>query len=56
MGVSRSASTVIAYAMKEYGWDLDTAFDYVKEKRAVTKPNPSFMKQLEEYQGILLAR
>ncbi|KAF0030767.1 hypothetical protein F2P81_017498 [Scophthalmus maximus] len=55
MGVSRSASTVIAYAMKEYGWDLDTAFDHVKEKRAVTKPNPSFMKQLEEYQGILLA-
>ncbi|KAF7660898.1 hypothetical protein LDENG_00273090 [Lucifuga dentata] len=55
MGVSRSASTVIAYAMKEYGWDLDTAFDYVKERRSVTKPNPSFMKQLEEYQGILLA-
>ncbi|XP_034723920.1 protein phosphatase Slingshot homolog 2 isoform X2 [Etheostoma cragini] len=55
MGVSRSASTVIAYAMKEYGWDLETAFHYVKERRAVTKPNPSFMKQLEEYQGILLA-
>uniref|UniRef100_A0A8C8G1M7 protein-serine/threonine phosphatase n=1 Tax=Oncorhynchus tshawytscha TaxID=74940 RepID=A0A8C8G1M7_ONCTS len=55
MGVSRSASTVIAYAMKEYGWDLGRAFDYVKERRGVTKPNPSFMKQLEEYQGILLA-
>ncbi|XP_045076791.1 protein phosphatase Slingshot homolog 2-like isoform X1 [Coregonus clupeaformis] len=55
MGVSRSASTVIAYAMKEYGWDLEKAFDYVKERRTVTKPNPSFMKQLEEYQGILLA-
>lgn len=55
MGVSRSASTVIAYAMKEYGWDLDRAFDHVKERRSVTKPNPSFMKQLEEYQGILLA-
>ncbi|XP_061924050.1 protein phosphatase Slingshot homolog 2 isoform X1 [Entelurus aequoreus] len=55
MGVSRSASTVIAYAMKEYGWTLDDALEYVKEKRAVTKPNPSFMKQLEEYQGILLA-
>ncbi|XP_062408419.1 protein phosphatase Slingshot homolog 2 isoform X2 [Sardina pilchardus] len=55
MGVSRSASTVIAYAMKEYGWDLERAFDYVKERRTVTKPNPSFMKQLEEYQGILLA-
>ncbi|XP_042567441.1 protein phosphatase Slingshot homolog 2b [Cyprinus carpio] len=53
MGVSRSASTVIAYAMKEYGWDLKQAFEYVKERRAVTKPNPSFMRQLEEYQGIL---
>lgn len=56
MGVSRSASTVIAYAMKEYGWDLKQAFKYVKERRAVTKPNPSFMRQLEEYQGILKAR
>ncbi|XP_063752021.1 protein phosphatase Slingshot homolog 2b [Eleginops maclovinus] len=55
MGVSRSAATVIAYAMKEHGWDLKKAFDYVKERRAVTKPNPSFMRQLEEYQGILLA-
>ncbi|TRY98361.1 hypothetical protein DNTS_021787 [Danionella cerebrum] len=56
MGVSRSASTVIAYAMKEYGWDLEQAFEYVKDRRAVTKPNPSFMRQLEEYQGILMAR
>lgn len=55
MGVSRSASTVIAYAMKEYGWNMEQAFEYVKERRAVTKPNPSFMRQLEEYQGILLA-
>lgn len=56
MGISRSAATVIAYAMKEYGWDLKKAFDYVKERRTVTKPNPSFMRQLEEYQGILMAR
>uniref|UniRef100_A0A8D3E4S8 protein-serine/threonine phosphatase n=1 Tax=Scophthalmus maximus TaxID=52904 RepID=A0A8D3E4S8_SCOMX len=55
MGISRSAATVIAYAMKEYGWELQKAFDYVKERRTVTKPNPSFMRQLEEYQGILLA-
>ncbi|XP_015250350.1 PREDICTED: protein phosphatase Slingshot homolog 2-like [Cyprinodon variegatus] len=55
MGISRSAATVIAYAMKEYGWDLKNAFNYVKERRTVTKPNPSFMRQLEEYQGILLA-
>uniref|UniRef100_A0A669B7G1 protein-serine/threonine phosphatase n=1 Tax=Oreochromis niloticus TaxID=8128 RepID=A0A669B7G1_ORENI len=55
MGISRSAATVIAYAMKEYGWDLKKAFEYVKERRTVTKPNPSFMRQLEEYQGILMA-
>ncbi|RVE64018.1 hypothetical protein OJAV_G00141780 [Oryzias javanicus] len=55
MGISRSAATVIAYAMKEYGWDLKKAFAHVKERRTVTKPNPSFMRQLEEYQGILLA-
>uniref|UniRef100_A0A3Q2QAI0 protein-serine/threonine phosphatase n=1 Tax=Fundulus heteroclitus TaxID=8078 RepID=A0A3Q2QAI0_FUNHE len=55
MGISRSAATVIAYAMKEYGWDLKIAFNHVKERRTVTKPNPSFMRQLEEYQGILLA-
>uniref|UniRef100_A0A8C5DJQ5 protein-serine/threonine phosphatase n=1 Tax=Gouania willdenowi TaxID=441366 RepID=A0A8C5DJQ5_GOUWI len=56
MGISRSAATVIAYAMKDYGWDLTKAFDYVKERRTVTMPNPSFMRQLEEYQGILMAR
>uniref|UniRef100_A0A8C5DJP5 protein-serine/threonine phosphatase n=1 Tax=Gouania willdenowi TaxID=441366 RepID=A0A8C5DJP5_GOUWI len=55
MGISRSAATVIAYAMKDYGWDLTKAFDYVKERRTVTMPNPSFMRQLEEYQGILMA-
>ncbi|MGH0183547.1 UNVERIFIED_CONTAM: hypothetical protein FKN15_012575 [Acipenser sinensis] len=55
MGVSRSASTVIAYAMKEYGWNLERAHSFVKDRRTVTNPNPSFMRQLEEYQGILLA-
>ncbi|XP_028314124.1 protein phosphatase Slingshot homolog 1 isoform X2 [Gouania willdenowi] len=53
MGVSRSASTVIAYAMKEYGWSLEKALDFVKEKRSVTRPNQGFMRQLAEYEGIL---
>lgn len=30
MGVSRSASTVIAYAMKHYSWSLEVAYAYVK--------------------------
>ncbi|XP_029102066.1 protein phosphatase Slingshot homolog 1 isoform X2 [Scleropages formosus] len=53
MGVSRSASTVIAYAMKEYGWSLDKAYNFVKEKRSVARPNNGFMRQLAEYEGIL---
>ncbi|KAM4810159.1 protein phosphatase Slingshot homolog 1 [Rhinophrynus dorsalis] len=53
MGVSRSASTVIAYAMKEYGWSMEKAYNYVKQKRSVTRPNAGFMRQLSEYEGIL---
>uniref|UniRef100_A0A8C4X9V1 protein-serine/threonine phosphatase n=1 Tax=Erpetoichthys calabaricus TaxID=27687 RepID=A0A8C4X9V1_ERPCA len=53
MGVSRSASTVIAFAMKQYSWSLEQALKYVKEKRGIVKPNPAFMKQLATYEGIL---
>ncbi|XP_075686489.1 protein phosphatase Slingshot homolog 1 isoform X2 [Rhinoderma darwinii] len=53
MGVSRSASTVIAYAMKEYGWSMEKAYNYVKKKRTVARPNAGFMRQLSEYEGIL---
>lgn len=53
MGVSRSASVVIAYAMKAYDWDYKKAFDYVKQKRNCIKPNTSFVNQLETYQGML---
>ncbi|XP_062972925.1 protein phosphatase Slingshot homolog 3 [Elgaria multicarinata webbii] len=53
MGVSRSGSTVIAYAMKEYGWSLEQALCHVRERRPIVHPNPGFMRQLELYQGIL---
>uniref|UniRef100_A0A4W5M6M7 Protein phosphatase Slingshot homolog 1 n=1 Tax=Hucho hucho TaxID=62062 RepID=A0A4W5M6M7_9TELE len=53
MGVSRSASTVIAYAMKEYGWSLEKAYNFVKQRRSITRPNTGFMRQLAEYEGIL---
>lgn len=55
MGISRSASTVIAYAMKQYHWPLDVALAYVKERRSIIKPNEGFMKQLQTYSGILSA-
>ncbi|KIH66634.1 dual specificity phosphatase, catalytic domain protein [Ancylostoma duodenale] len=38
-GISRSSSTVIAYAMKEYGWSLEHALAYVKKRRNCITPN-----------------
>lgn len=55
MGISRSASTVIAYAMKQQRWPLDVALAYVKDRRSIVKPNEGFMKQLQTYDGILIA-
>ncbi|KRY91576.1 Protein phosphatase Slingshot -like protein 1 [Trichinella pseudospiralis] len=55
-GISRSASTVIAYAMKEYGMPVEEALNYVKDKRNCITPNRGFMEQLKIYQGILDAR
>ncbi|KAL1400268.1 hypothetical protein pipiens_002084 [Culex pipiens pipiens] len=53
MGISRSASVVIAYAMKANNWDFDQALKHVKLKRTCIKPNKNFIAQLETYQGML---
>ncbi|XP_065209063.1 protein phosphatase Slingshot [Planococcus citri] len=53
MGISRSASVVIAYAMKAYNWDFKKAFEFVRKKRSCIKPNQNFISQLETYQGML---
>ncbi|XP_072528768.1 protein phosphatase Slingshot homolog 1 [Salminus brasiliensis] len=53
MGVSHSASTVIAYAMKEYSWSLEKAYHYVKQKRSIAQPSTTFMRQLAEYESTL---
>ncbi|XP_058834995.1 protein phosphatase Slingshot isoform X2 [Topomyia yanbarensis] len=53
MGISRSASVVIAYAMKANNWDFEQALRHVKEKRSCIKPNKNFIMQLETYQGML---
>uniref|UniRef100_A0A672MN50 protein-serine/threonine phosphatase n=1 Tax=Sinocyclocheilus grahami TaxID=75366 RepID=A0A672MN50_SINGR len=55
MGVSRSASTVIAYLMKQQGWTLDQALNHVRERRSIVQPNEGFLKQLHTYSGILNA-
>lgn len=42
--------------MKAYGWSVEEALKYVKEKRNCITPNKGFMEQLRTYQGILDAR
>ena len=49
LGMSRSASLVIFYLMKEKGWDYDTCFRYTKERRPIVEPNYGFEQQLREY-------
>ena len=49
-GMSRSVSVVLAYLIKYYGYSLDGAYDYVKERKADIQPNFSFMGQLLEFE------
>ena len=56
MGISRSAATVTAFAMKEYQMSLKEALAHVKERRSVVNPNDGFVAQLRDYEGILKAR
>ncbi|KAL2088281.1 hypothetical protein ACEWY4_015180 [Coilia grayii] len=55
MGVSRSASTVMAYLMKQQGWTMEEALAHVRERRPIVQPNDGFMQQLHTYSGILSA-
>ncbi|KAK3564609.1 hypothetical protein QTP86_023752, partial [Hemibagrus guttatus] len=55
MGVSRSASTVIAFLMKQQGWTLEEALNHVRECRPIVHPNDGFFRQLNTYSGILNA-
>ena len=50
MGVSRSATTVMAYLIRFQGLTSEEAFDLVKEKRMVVSPNGGFLDQLKRYE------
>jgi len=49
-GISRSATVCIAFLMKHMNWDLQKAFDFLKDKRPCVAPNLSFMGQLLAFQ------
>ncbi|KAF9180568.1 hypothetical protein BGZ51_006098 [Haplosporangium sp. Z 767] len=53
LGVSRSASLVIAYVMKTQQMKLTDAYDFVKARSGVISPNMSLMYQLSEFEKSL---
>ncbi|KAF9218004.1 hypothetical protein BGZ59_003786 [Podila verticillata] len=53
LGVSRSASLVIAYVMRAQGMGLSEAYDFVKQLSAVISPNMTLMYQLAEFEKSL---
>ncbi|KAG0252218.1 Dual specificity protein phosphatase 10, partial [Mortierella polycephala] len=53
LGVSRSASLVIAYVMRSQGMGLTEAYDFVKQRSGVISPNMSLMYQLAEFEKSL---
>ncbi len=52
-GVSRSASFVIAYLMKANQISYLQAYNLVKTKRPIIRPNSGFVQQLQEYEKYL---
>ncbi|XP_066998018.2 dual specificity protein phosphatase 19-like [Anabrus simplex] len=51
-GVSRSASVIIGYLIKE-GMSFIHAYQYLKERRKVVNPNEGFISQLKKYEATL---
>jgi hypothetical protein len=54
MGISRSATILIAYLMWKYEMPHFIALDYVRNKRPIVNPNGGFMQQLQLYDDKLM--
>ncbi|RKP14796.1 protein-tyrosine phosphatase-like protein, partial [Piptocephalis cylindrospora] len=52
-GVSRSASLILAYVMRERTWPLHQAYTYVKNLSSAISPNMSLVYQLVEFERVL---
>ena len=51
MGVSRSATALVAYLMRAYQWNVNDALAFVAEKRRI-KPNENFKEQLQVWEAV----
>jgi len=54
MGVSRSATLIIAYLMKKENLLKDAAFKIVSINRPIINPNAGFIKNLVDWENLLL--
>jgi protein-tyrosine phosphatase len=54
-GKSRSATLVIAYLMVSRGWSANDALDMCRKQRVIIRPNPSFLKQLSQFEDDRIA-
>jgi hypothetical protein len=52
-GVSRSGLVVVAYLMARHGWSRDEALAFVRSRRESVRPNPAFMRLLQEWERYL---
>ncbi|KAJ1655730.1 tyrosine protein phosphatase yvh1 [Dispira simplex] len=50
MGISRSATVVIAYLMRTMGISMEMAYEMVRDKRNIVYPNKGFLRQLGKYE------
>ena len=56
LGISRSASFVIAYLIESNNLSVEKALNFVKQKRNQIKPNEGFMGQLKKYERLIYLR
>ena len=54
-GVSRSATLVVAFLMRQRGLSYSEAFEFVYQRRWI-RPNDSFVQQLKKYDALLESR
>ncbi|XP_039037840.1 dual specificity protein phosphatase 1B-like isoform X2 [Hibiscus syriacus] len=56
MGISRSATVVIAFLMKKNGMRFSQALEHVKRRRPQVSPNPGCVLQLQHFESTLRGR
>ena len=53
LGISRSAAITIAYLIKYYGLNFNSALKFIKKQRNRINPNKGFMEQLKKYESMV---